>query len=230
VFRDKIATPNLSDADAAELEGHLAKFAGNPAVQELLATSLANPSVSPATRRMMLRAIRASGVKAPELWRAPLALSLTGDDAELVHEAVRTIRAFPADKETAAAFKSGLLAVAQNSKSSAELRLDALAAIAGGLDEIDANTFEFLRAGLNPENAVLSRSAAADVLAKSRLTSEQLIALSDLFATTGPLEADKLLGAYELSTDDAVGTKLIAALKSSPALTSCRSIDPRGSR
>ncbi|MGE3315434.1 MAG: PVC-type heme-binding CxxCH protein [Planctomycetaceae bacterium] len=222
LFREKIAATDLSEADVAELEGYLAKFALNSAVQELLAASLRESSVSSDRKQMMLRAIRTSGVKIPESWREPLASALKDDDNKLVHEAVRTIRALPAEKETAAAFKPPLLAVAQNSRLPADLRLDALAAIAGGLDEIDPGTFGFLRQGLNPENSVLSRSAAADVLAKSRLTSEQLSQLADAFATTGPLEADKLLGAYELSTDESVGTKLISALKSSPALTSLR--------
>lgn len=51
---------------------------------------------------------------------------------------------------------------------------------------------------------------------------QQLLALADLLKTVGPLEADRLLGAFEQSTDEKVGLKLVAVLLESRALSSLR--------
>src|SRR5206468_5164381 len=50
----------------------------------------------------------------------------------------------------------------------------------------------------------------------------QLTKLTEQFATAGPLEVDRLLGAFEQTTDEQVGQKLIAALMTAPALTALR--------
>ncbi len=70
---------------------------------------------------------------------------------------------------------------------------------------------------LDPEQPVILRTTAADVLAKAKLTREQLLALADRLKTTGPLEVDRVLAAFGTTTDDEIGLKLVAALKQSPA-------------
>lgn len=103
-----------------------------------------------------------------------------------------------------------------------DIRLEALAAVPGGLLQVDAATFAFLRANLNPELPVATRTAAAGVLSSARLTSPQLTELTDSLKTVGPLEIDRLLSAYENCADEAIGLKLIAALKASPTLGALR--------
>ncbi len=55
-----------------------------------------------------------------------------------------------------------------------------------------------------PEQEVLLRSTAADVLARSKLTLPQLAALTETFQSAGPLEADRLLPAYKEAADETV--------------------------
>ena len=102
------------------------------------------------------------------------------------------------------------------------VRLMALAAVPGGLAQVDPPVFVFLRAQLGAEQPVADRSAAADVLARAKLSSDQLITLTEALKTIGPMEVDRLLEAFAQSTDDAVGQLLLAALKASPARSSLR--------
>ncbi len=66
------------------------------------------------------------------------------------------------------------------------------------------------------------RLAAADVLARSAATDAQLKTLTDAMRKAGPLEIPRLLPAFNRSTDDEVGRKLVEALKQSPAIASLR--------
>jgi putative heme-binding domain-containing protein len=60
------------------------------------------------------------------------------------------------------------------------------------------------------------------VLAKARLTPEQQSVLVDRLASAGALELPKLLPAFEKSPREALGLKLVAALKTAPGLPGLR--------
>ncbi len=102
------------------------------------------------------------------------------------------------------------------------LRLDALAALPGGLDQTRRALFDFLIDQIRPDRPVAARTTAADVLARARLSPAQLDRLADALAAAGPVEADRLLTAFEQSTDESLGLKLVDVLARSPALTSLR--------
>jgi putative heme-binding domain-containing protein len=108
--------------------------------------------------------------------------------------------------------------VARDSGVPAKTRLDALAAVPGGLDAVDSATFEFLLTSVAPSNAVPVRSSAARVLAKARLTEAQLAALAERLKSVGPMEIGPLLGAFDASRDESLGLKLIDALQAAPAV------------
>jgi putative heme-binding domain-containing protein len=82
--------------------------------------------------------------------------------------------------------------------------------------------FELIQRQLKPDQPVASRLLAADVAARARLNANQYAALADLVATVGPLEIDRLLPAFEATTDEAIGLRLVEALGRSPAFTSLR--------
>src|SRR5439155_25978964 len=82
--------------------------------------------------------------------------------------------------------------------------------------------FAFLRAQIPPDQPVAQRSLAAEVLAHARLNREQLLALAESLRTAGPLEVDRLLAAFEQTTDEAVGERLLAALKLSRSRSGLR--------
>src|SRR5207244_2145791 len=82
--------------------------------------------------------------------------------------------------------------------------------------------FTLLRTYLDREQPVAVRALVVDVLSRARLNAEQLLALTEVLKTVGPLEVDRLLDAFATSKDDAVGERLIAALKESPARSNLR--------
>jgi putative heme-binding domain-containing protein len=97
-----------------------------------------------------------------------------------------------------------------------------MAALPGGLVNPDQVLFAFLITKLDRDQAVATRTTAADVLARARLNPAQLDRLADMLRTAGPVEVDRLLSAFEQSTGEALGLKLVAVLTDSSALSSLR--------
>ena len=250
-LRERLASGELTDAEQKTLGQQLAQFAKAPSVQELLAATVRGGGVSPPSssppkptrdasttlaRLTALNAMRDSKLKElPKSWSAALLSVLSeGQELELIDIAVKTVRAIPPHKEDAAAWHKPLLLVATflpDSDSDPDgierhsMRLNALAALPGGLiapPELEDKFFNYLITQLAPERPVALRSTAAEILSRAKLPAAQLAKLTEQFVTAGPLEVDRLLGAFEQTTDEQVGQKLIAALKTAPALTALR--------
>jgi putative heme-binding domain-containing protein len=171
-----------------------------------------------------------SGLReAPEAWIAALLPVLAGGDAELLREAVVTARALRVPKTQAAKLADALRPIGGNEKLPVAVRLHALSAMPGGVGKMEPALFAFLRQQLAPDQPVATRTVAADVLGKARLSSEQLLALTETIRTAGPMEVDRLLDAFGQSTDEKVGRALLAALKESPARANlhAESLKPR---
>ncbi len=253
-LRERLASGELTDTEQKTLGQQLAQFAKSAvSVQELLATTARDVKLPPAVRLTALRAMRDSGAKElPKNWSASLLAVFGENDAALIELAVKTVRASPPHKDDAAAWRAPLLTLASGgrqppdgSKPSnapktgtpvdsnvsgglhpplAVLRLDALAALPGGLaaKETDDKLFDFLLTQLAPEFPVVQRGTAAEVFSMAKLSPAQLTRLTEQFQSAGPLEVDRLLAAFEQSTDEKVGQQLVAALKMAPALTALR--------
>jgi putative heme-binding domain-containing protein len=121
------------------------------------------------------------------------------------------------------------MAVANDEAAPIDLRLSALAAAPGGPGELNGQVFGFAQSQLSPDTSVSRRATAADILSRAALTHDQLLALADSMKSAGPLELDRLISAFEKSSDDSVGLALIASLKNALALSSLRtdSLKPR---
>jgi putative membrane-bound dehydrogenase-like protein len=219
----RLKDAKLPDAERAELAGQLAGFAREGPIQTLLADTVRETSSPAGSRTAALRAMANSGLKqVPKTWVDGLAAVVSKDDPGLVREAVSAARALPLARDKAGELVAALVKLGSDAKAPATLRLDALAAVPGGLTEVKPALFDFLRTQLDPENPVTVRAAAADVLARAALDKGQLLALADAIKTTGPLEVDKLLTAFEKTHDDDIGMKLVVAVKASSALGALR--------
>src|SRR5207249_3951390 len=106
-----------------------------------------------------------------------------------------------------------LKSVAERAELPASIRLDALAAVPGGPQELSPGLFDWLKAQLDPDQNASLRVAAADILSRAKLDSEQLGGMTHLLQGAGPLEAGRLLAAFQKTQDEAIGLKLVAALK-----------------
>jgi putative heme-binding domain-containing protein len=219
-LRGRLAAPDPSASDRAELERQLARFARAAAVQDLLAAALRDASTPRETRLLVLRAMAQAGLMdVPKAWVAALAPVLAGDDVELIRQAVATARAFRKD---AGALSAELLRVARRAEAPVDVRLDALAAMPGGLVRVDPDLFAWLQSQLGPDRPVATRVVAAEVLSRAKLTPEQLGRLAGSLQIAGPLEIERLLAAFAPSTDEGVGLTLVAALQHAPARSTLR--------
>jgi putative membrane-bound dehydrogenase-like protein len=222
-LRQRLTATGLTPAERDELVQQLARFARTAAIQELLARCLEDAATPAEARRTVLRAMARAGLKeAPEAWVSGVTRALTEGDADLVREAVATARAIAVPPPRAGKLSAALLQVGGDGKAPSAVRLTALAAVPGGLPSVEPALFDFLRSQLDREQPVASRGAAAEVLARARLSTGQLLALTEALKTTGPMEVDRLVEAFAPSADEGVGRALVASLKASPGRAALR--------
>jgi len=222
-LRERLAAKELSAAEHAELQGQLAQFAKDSAIQELLASTAQDSVSPPASRATALRAMGRAGLKEPpSAWHAAITGALAGEGTDVIRAAIAAARQLPAPKSGGKELAEALQRIGRSEKFSADVRLDALAAVPGGLNEAEASLFDFLLANLAPTQAVATRNAAATVVARAKLNEAQLTALADALKGIGPLEVPKVLSAFERASSEALGLRLVAALKDSKGAAALR--------
>jgi putative membrane-bound dehydrogenase-like protein len=214
LFRDRLGAKELPAAERADLIEHVARFAATPAIQEWIAGQLSNGDAD-----FGVRIVARAGLKqAPQSWYAGVAHVLNTSDDKLLEQALSAVRALPPAKKPDDKLTARLLQIGSEPHPQA-IRVAALAAVPTGLSQVPPGLFDFLRNHIDREQPVAIRATAADVLARARLSSEQLVTLTQSFPKAAPLEINRLLDAYAASSDDAVGESLITGLKA-PAVRS----------
>ncbi|MBC8115677.1 MAG: dehydrogenase, partial [Candidatus Saccharimonas sp.] len=225
-LREELKRDRLREHEQRDLTRLLAQFAGTLSVQQLMAGHVKAGAASDSestVRLMVLHAMQSSGLKQmPESWLASLTNMLAGQDETLKPSAVAVVRALPLPKTGTEELAKALRLVALHNGTLPEARIEAVAALPAGAGNLEPELFSLLIGGLSEETSVSARSAAVEALLKTKLTVEQQTALADAIPRVGPLELNRLLGAFETSTEEAVGLKLVAGLKQSPVLTSLR--------
>jgi len=221
-FRARLEDKSLSANDRGNLQHQLSRFARNGDIQTLLASVAQGPG-SKEARLSALTAISKSPLKAmPVSWCTSLARVMAEGDTDLVQQAVLAARVVPVPKEETAKVNAGLLRVGRDIRVPPEARLDALAAISGGIGTLEPELFDFLQANVKPSNSVAARGSAARALSKSSLSPQQRLSLVDSVRDAGPLELPSLLACFEGASDELLGTKLLTALGQSKGLVSLR--------
>ncbi|MBI4324561.1 MAG: HEAT repeat domain-containing protein, partial [Chloroflexi bacterium] len=194
-FHQRLAATRLSDGERDELQQQMAQFARDVSIQELMASILGDAATPMSTRQLLLQAMAQASLKAPPgAWSNVLRQSLTDPQEPIARAAVAAIRSWPVAKTNAADFSDQLLHLARDGARPADLRLEALVAISGGLAAVEPAIFDLLRAALDPGQPLLRRNTAATVLSRAKLNEAQLLSLIDLLPSIGPLEISKLLG------------------------------------
>jgi len=222
-FRDRLKRDDLAADDRADLERQLAGNAASPGVQELLGSRLVDAKAAKPAKLSALKAMAQAQVKdLPAGWRSGLAAILSGADDELARQAVATIRARAPQGDPDGALAGPLLAIAGREDLADDARLEAFSAVPGGLAKVQPDAFAFLVSKLGEDESAAVRGLASDILSRAKLSREQLDALADALGEAGPLEVNRLLAAFDASTDDALGVKLVKVLGESSALSSLR--------
>jgi len=211
------------EAETIQLESQLVQFSGHAVIQDLLASSATQPALAQSTRLLALRAMaKAKPKELPSTWVEALGELIAGSDPSLSAAALAVVRSLPEQKNPPDRLNSALLEVTNNHETSPQARLEAMAAVLGGLPEVTAGQLDLLLASLSLEQPLPTRTAAADALAKARLTAQQLEQLIAAVKTVGPLELDRVLAPFERSTDDELALKLLTSLREAAALPSLR--------
>jgi putative membrane-bound dehydrogenase-like protein len=206
-----------------ELRPLLVRHAGHPTVRDLLAASVLQDSLTIAARKLALNGMaQAKPSELPPAWADSLAQLTAGTDLALAEAAVQTAREMPAGKKPNERLNEALIAFAAKPNLTAFARLNAMAAVHGGMPNLSAEQFALIIASLPADQPIEIRSAAADGLAKAKLTPDQLKQIAELVKTISPLELDRLLEPFERSTDEASGLLLLDSLKKASALSSLR--------
>jgi putative heme-binding domain-containing protein len=222
-FRERLMTTQLTATEAGELKHQLAQFATCEPIQKLMSSRLSDATATTTMKRLVLEAMSSTSLKqSPPQWDQPVAACLTQPDETLLLSAVSAARVLSQARTNAPDFSRQLLSLGRDETRSAKLRLESLAALRTGLAPVGNELLKFLCASVAPDQPVMIRGAAANVLAKATLTDEELVTMTDTIRTAGPLEMTKLLGVFEHSTNAMVGLKLIEALEASKGLASLR--------
>jgi putative heme-binding domain-containing protein len=214
-FRQRLTANDLSESDRVELEKQLIQFRSNAAIQKIMAEVLNAASTPSGTRQSLLRAMGQGGLKdIPGGWADAVLSALDQKDEALLRAAIGAARTLGQTKASAPSFAQPLQSIARDTSRPDDLPQ--------GLRAVAPDLLRFLCANLDPTKSVAMRSAASTVLAKSKLNEAQLNSLADTLKTTGPMEVSTLLAAFEQSESEAVGLKLMAALKESKGLAGAR--------
>jgi len=226
-FRGRLQSISGSEKADSDLAALIAGLSSSPAIQELLADTLHN--AAPAAQLTALEAMRGAGLKeTPAQWFAQLSALVTANGGSaplpaelspLLRPALAAIRSLSMPKSPPVDLVSTLIATGSATHLPDDLRVEALAAIPGGLPHPDPELVRFLCAHLSSAQPLTVRTAAAGVLAKSHLDADALAQITAVLPGVGPLELPKLLPAFEQAPGEKVGLQLVAALqKSAPGL------------
>ena len=204
------------------LQRRLAQFGDTAAIQSLLADAVQGGG-SKETRAVALGAMALTRVKSlPPVWGAALVRALSDRDAEVVRRAVAVVRAVPPAEADASTLTAALLRVARDNTASDGVRLDALAVAQSSLPDMSQELFDFARVSLDPARPAAVRLGACAVLEKARLNPPQLLALTEVMTTAGPLELPRLIAAFDNGSEEALGRAMLAAVRASKARSSVR--------
>ncbi len=214
-FKAKLKVADqLAPTERDELTARLIKFASNTAIQKVLGESLTG--ATPESARIALGVMARSGSKVfPAVWRdALLTEAKHFDNDAVLRDALMALRVLPTEAKDYDTFVARLPRVKlwPSGVVPTEFRLALLAARPAG-QELDAAATNHLLHQITRDEPATDRAAAADVLLRAKLTTEQLGAIVEALHTTSPLDLAKLLNVFTKTTDEKVGLALVKALR-----------------
>lgn len=220
-FRDALSR-TIDPAHEDELRQELVSFSESPAIQQVIASALADPHAEPPKRQLLLQVIAQFPTRPiPSAWIKPIGKAITSADESVGQEAVLSAQEAAGLTDV----DSQLMRVALDAMRSESLRVEAFSVAAPRASQVDSSVFDLLIACMHPNRAPLLRAEAAAALGRSNLNDEQLDVLAQAVATAGPMELPKLLPAFGRHNCDAAGKSLVNALHHSSGLTSLRPED-----
>jgi putative heme-binding domain-containing protein len=211
----------LNADQRGQLRDELAKLAKSAEIGAMLAKCAGDESATAAQRQLALEAMRDSAPKEiPAGWLEAIKSGLNSPDPGVIWAAISAARVMPVKKDSAAAMAELLLKVANRAELPPQSRLSAVAALPANSTGIDGNLFAFVMSQGAPNYPVNTRLLASEAINRVKLSDEQLKEIAEALKLSGPIELDRLLAAFEKSTDPLVGSALIEALRDAKAIKS----------
>ena len=206
---------------ATELETSLVALVNSPPIQALLAEWLRDE----ARRPLALRTMQQAKLKmVPQAWEQPL-LTLVAEDqfaASIDAEQVlKTIQAMSWSAEQLASLRLPLQALANNAAAKDRVRLASAEASSAANVELSSEFFRFLHKQLQSSEPS-PRSTSLEILAKSRLTNEQITTLLPLLKTASWQELDRWLGLIARANHEPLSMAALESIEQADALSGLR--------
>ena len=205
----------LTSAQRDEVERQLGRYAQEESVRQSLARWSDTSAASRQIRLSALRAMAYANLEGlPRRWAESLAAAVLDPDPELSRQAILTARVWADAKSPDDELNQALAKVGANENLAAATRIQALAAVGGGLKDADESIVHLLQDHIQPTHPVAVRRDAALVLSKAALDDSQLLSLAEALPSAGPLEIPILLAAFHRTKDETVCSSLLSSLQS----------------
>jgi putative heme-binding domain-containing protein len=164
----------------------------------------------------------AAGLKTPpESWIKAFAARLADSNFDDVPKLLSAIHSLHITEKGEPVWRE-LERIANDPKQITEARIYALSLRPGTELQLSDEMFEILLSHLSGDAEVDLRSAAADVLSRSKLSSERLASIAGVIEAAGPLEIERLVSAFAQSDDDATGRALLTGVAKAPGASAVR--------
>lgn len=214
-----VQEPELRADRAQALRGFLLAQLADPGVQGFVAEVLGNRDTASDVRGLMWEVLQRSTIANwPETWTPLLVDALRSPEDSVTLPALRIViqRSLPSD-----VLGDELHRLTKDAQRSLTIRSEAATGLGARGTPLDTAVFEqFLQALKNPSTPSEDGQSVARALGNSVLTKPQLMALSEVVKTAGPLELSSLIKAYRQSKDNEVAFVLQHALGNNEATTS----------
>jgi putative heme-binding domain-containing protein len=201
------------------LGDRLARFAGAPSVQQVLASAVQDPATDDPVRLTVLHAMASSRQKPlPDGWAIALHDHLVGshDIVRAALTALEQLGSGSLNAETVARLQR----LALDAGKPAEIRLRAFHSLPVAAREMSPAMLEFVCSQLRLESGLTNRTLAVDILTSSTLNATALQRVARELPRTGTIELRPLMTMFARSSDPDVGGAVVRALLDTPAAIS----------
>jgi putative heme-binding domain-containing protein len=181
-------------------------------VQKLMLERLDDSTMPVKQRELVLETMALAPGAAKPSWIAPIGKALADADPKLVRQAVATAASLRDPK-----LDEPLLKAARSNDNAADARAAAYAAAGMRLKDPANGDLAFLISRLNANLPPLERLTAARAIGTIPWSDAQLEGLIPRVSQVGPVESPHLLAAFEKSTSDTVGRRLVLTLMNTPS-------------
>jgi len=210
-LKNRLAATNLSETDLTAVRDLMIIFSENKPLQLFLAEQLGDRASPVARQALLIDVITHSTVKViPDSWVQQLGKLLDQGSVEIKSHILGLI-----ESRGIKVLNEQLKMIVQNPGTSADFRLKALSSKLLSEPNLSGSEFRMVLNYLDNKNESPIRQMAARLLAKAKLTDDQLIQLAkEQIAKTDVFLLPNLVAAFGAGKNEEVGAAFVAALGS----------------